>query len=432
MKNLRKSCLSLAVVGALGISANAMSLQESLTNGKVSGEIRSVTVMSSHTESSEGGPNNNANTSAIGLQLNYETADFNGFKAQVGFQTAHNLDLDDGDYTPTNGFSGEKEGRAAAEGSNLYLANISYATGNTNIKVGKQLISTTLMSGSNTFPLRDSFNGVSIVNKDIPKTEVKFFVIKDWYERYHAEVGNSRATHFSKPTYSLYVKNNSIDNLTLEGQYLAVTDEIGNPTDAPVMTTDKYSTYYGAFTYKLPISTPLSIGSFYAGAKYDNTNPAGGAITEGDAKMYGVKLGGKIFNTGFKLAYTKVGNEKDFIGNLGHVPNFFKYNGGQMNTDNFFAGMSSISAMVIPKLIPSVFTLFAYSRYSQTDEGIANGTRGHNMDGASEIQADLRYKFTGAFKGLSTRLQVSQIDFDDERVNDDKLTTARLYLNYKF
>lgn len=435
MRNLGKSCLALAAISALGITANATTLQEALTGGKIGGEIRSITVMSSYTDETEPGPYNNANSSAIALQLNYETADYKGFKGEVGFQTAHSLDLEDsasraGADVPT--FYNENESRVTQEGTNLYLANISYATGNTEVKVGRQTISTTLMSISNSNPLVDTFNGLSIVNKDIANTEIKFYVLKDWIERYSTTEGSDRITHWKKPTVSLYVKNNSIDNLTLEGQYLGVRDEVGNPTDAPVATNDSYKTYYGAFDYKLPVGIPLSIGSFYAVADYDSTASTGAPklLDKNDTNMYGVKIGGKIADTVYKIAYTKVGDDGDFIGNLGHVPNFFKYNGGQMFTDNFFAGVSSTSVMVIPKLIPGVFTLFAYSRYSQTDAGQANTSRGANMDGASEIQADLRYKFTKDFSG---RLQLAQVDYDSETAGvDDKMTVGKLYLTYKF
>jgi imipenem/basic amino acid-specific outer membrane pore len=440
MKNLRKTCLALAAISALGITANATSLAEALSGGKISGEIRSVTVMSSYTDETEAGPYNNANSSAIALQLNYETADYKGFKSEIGFQTGHSFDLEDSSAAAdAPNFYNERESRVTQEGSNLYLANISYATGNTEAKVGRQLISTPLMSFSNANPMVDTYNGLSIVNKDISNTEIKLYVLKDWIERYSANPsasddakGDDRITHWKKPTISLYVKNTSVENLTLEGQYLGVRDDEGNPNDAPVATNDSYRVYYGAFEYKLPVGMPLSVGSFYSVADYDSTLSTGAPklLDKNDTDMYGVKLGGKIGETVFKLAYTKVGDDGDFIGNLGHVPNLFKYNGGQMFTDNFFAGVSSTSLMVIPTLIPGVKTLFAVSKYSQTEAGKVNTSRGANMDGAIEVMADLNYNIT---KELSTRLQVAQIDFDSTTPGvDDKLTIGKLYLTYKF
>jgi hypothetical protein len=433
MKKLNKNYIALVAASAICMSANATTLQEALSGGKIKGEVRSFTVMSSYTDRTEVGPYNNAKSSAVALQLAYKTADYKGFSAEVGFQTSHNLGLENSNSKTADApkFYNENESRITQEGSNLYLGNLSYNTGKTEIKVGRQLISTTLMSYSNSNPLVDTFSGLSIVSKYIPDTEIKFYALKEWIERYSTK-DSSRITHWKKPTLSLYVKNTSIKNLTLEGQYLGVRDEVGNPTDAPVATNGPYKTYFGAFDYKLPVGMPLSIGSFYAVADYDSTVSTGAPklLDKNDTHMYGIKLGGKIGETAFKVAYTRVGDDGDYIGTLGHVPNFFKYNGGQMFTDNYYAGMSSTSLMLIPKLIPHVFTLFAYSRYSQTDKGIANTSRGANMDGASEIQADLRYKIT---KDFSTRLQIAHVDLDSPTPSQkDTLAIGKLSLIYKF
>lgn len=423
MKNLRKSCLALAAVSALGISANATSLQESLSGGKLSGEIRSFSIFANKTDTVESSLYNNTKASAIALQLNYETADFHGFKAQVGFQSGHDFHIGEDAGPPLGPNASEDEPRATAQGTNLYLANLSYTAGNTVAKFGRQLITTPLIVGSNVHPLRDSFYALSVVNKDLPQTEVEFYAIKEWYQRYTAEFGSSRATHFDDPVYSLHAKNKSIPGLTLEGQYMT-TDDAGPNGDAPINITGGYSTYFGSFDYKLPTSHFIIVGGLYAGATFDNN-------AEDDATMYGLKVGTKIGSTFVKLAYTSVDDDNDFPGALGHTPNFFKYNGGQMFTDNIYAGTDAVSLLVIPNFgIKGVKTLFSYASYSQSDTGKA--ISGHDMDGASELQADLRYEFSGAFKGLSARLQTAFIDYDDESVQEDELTVTRIYLNYKF
>ncbi len=435
MFNVKKVSLALAAVSALGISANAGSLVEALSGGKVSGEIRNMTVMASDVNSTLVGPYRNANSSAVALQLNYTTGDFYGFKANVGFQHARSLEIEQSGAEGTGApWNQEGEGRITQEGSMLYIANLQYNFAQTEVKVGRQGIVTPLIAVSNSNPLKDTFHALSVVSKDIGNTEIRAYVIKDWIERYNT-TNDARKTHFSDPTLSLYVKNTSIPNLTLEGQYLAVNDDIGNPLDAPRATNDSYSTYFVQGDYKLPVDMPLSIGAYYAGTDYDG-DVAIGATNEttnggkGETTLYGVKLGGKVFDTAFKIAYTKVSDDNSFLGALGHVPHFFKYNGGQMFTDNIYAGMTSTSLMVIPKIIPNVFTLFAFSSYSQSEKGqIVSGT---NMDGASEIQADLRYKFKGALDGLSARLQLAHVDLDLPANDDDTMDIAKLYLTYKF
>lgn len=405
------------------LQANEVTLADSLSNGKISGEFRSTTVLSSYTQAGEASINNNAKASSIGLQLNYESADFYGFNIGIGFQTAHDLDLQESDIT-SSGPKGEDEPRTTVSGSSLYVAYLGYTKDNTNIKIGKQRIVTPLITISNTFPLVDSFNGLSITNKDLPDTELRFYALKDWYQRYDAEGSSTGVTHFKDPLYSLYIKNKSIKDVTLEGQYMTTTNDAAT-NDSPISVSDGYSTYFASFDYKLPIDFPLSIGSFYSGASYDTAG-------EPDATFFGFKMGAPLPYLGYvKLAYTSVTDDNSFPGALGHTPNFFKYNGGQMFTDNYFAGLDAASILVIPKInINGLKTMFSYASYSQSAAGITKS--GHDMDGASELQADIRYSFGGAFKGLSTRLQLAYIDYDDNTVSDDKLTTSRIYLSYKF
>lgn len=419
---IQKIFLFVVVIINLQLLGNE-SLVDALTKGKFNGEIRSTTVLSSYTDASEASINNNARASSIGLQFNYETAQFYGFNVGLGFQTAQDLDLHEKEISQT-GPKGEDEPRATVSGTNMYIGYLGYTRGNTNVKVGKQIIMTPLMANSDTFPLRDSFNGLSITNKDIPQTEIRFYALKDWYERYHAEDGSSRVTHFKDPLYSLYIKNKSIKGLALEGQYMT-TDNKEATNDTPINVAGGYSTYFASFDYKLPISFPLSIGSFYSGADYDATG-------EDNATFYGFKIGAPLPYLGYvKLAFTTVTDDNSFPGALGHVPNFFKYNGGQMFTDNYFAGLDATSLLVIPNFgIKGVKTLFSYAKYSQSTEGI--NVSGHDLDGASELQADVRYSFDGALKGLSLRLQLAFIDYDDDTVDEDKLTTSRIYLSYKF
>ncbi|TLP36911.1 OprD family outer membrane porin [Arcobacter arenosus] len=432
---------TLSLMAILALNSQVMasdSLAEALTNGKVSGEVRLFTEMASNVDSTLVGPFRNANSSAVALQLNYSTGAYYGFKVNVGFQHGHSFDIENDSGAVSSGanaFATENDGRITQDGSMLYIANLQYNIAQTEFKVGRQGIVTPLIAVSNANPMKDTFEALSVVSKDLSNTEIRFYGIKKWIERYSA-TDETRKTNFDDPTLSLYVKNTSIPNLTLEGQYLAVRDDIGNPKNAPRATNDSYSTYFVQGDYKLPVDIPLSIGAYYAGTDYDGAVYIGATANDenarggkGETTLYGVKIGGKVFDTAFKLAYTKVSDDNSFLGALGHTPHFFKYNGGQMFTDNIYAGQSSISAMVIPKLIPGVFTLFAYSRYSQTDKGQV--VSGVDMDGASEIQADLRYKIT---KDLSARLQLAHVELDDSNAtgNDDTMNIAKLYLTYKF
>jgi imipenem/basic amino acid-specific outer membrane pore len=399
--------ISFITLITLGTYANATTLQEALVTGKTSGEIRSLTALASHTDATPRitTTTNNAKASGIALQLNYQTADFNGFKAETGFQVGHDFRIAD---------ANEDESRVTVTGTNLYLANISYAVNKTEVKVGRQLITTPLVAGSNVHPLRDSFQAISVVNEDIPDTIIKAYAINEWYTRNTAEFGNSSAVHFDRPSYSLYAKNNSVEGLSLEGQYLKVNlDDGQSNSDGPVLVMGAYSTYYGAFDYKLPTSLPLSFGAFKAGASFDDGSA--------DADFYGVKIGTKIANTAIKLAYTSVSEDNSFPGCFGHVPNLFKYNGGQMYTYNVYAGTDATSILLIPNFgVEGLQTLFSYASYT-------NSNSASIYDGASELQADIRYKLS---KDLTARWQGALISSNN--AGDDNWAVSRLYLNYKF
>ena len=423
IKDLPNIYFTLITFAFLGTSINADTLYEALSNANVNGEVRSMTILATESDAKESNILNNSKASAIALQLNYVTKDFYGFKGKIGFQTSHNLGInDESDPNPT---TGENEPRVTVEGTNMYLASISYSFANTTIKVGRQLISTPLIAGSNLHPLRDSFNALSIVNKDLTQTKITLYLIKEWYQRYTAEDGSSKATDFDKPLYSLHIKNSSIKDLKLEGQYF-ITKNKGSNKDLPIPVIDGYSMYLALFDYKLATSLPLSVGGLYSGATFDKKG-------EKDSSFYGVKVGTKISNIGVKLAYTLVSDDNDFPGTLGHIPNFFKYNGGQMYTENIFAGVSTTSILLVPNVsIAGVKILISYSKYAQTDKGISVTKSGFNLDGASELQFDLRYRFSGLLKGFSTRLQLAQLDYDNNTIADDKNSVGRFFLNYKF
>lgn len=417
---LRSNYLAIALA-TFSISASAQSLQEALVDGKVSGEIRSTYVNGTYTDAAISGINNNSNAGGLGLQLNYSTGDYNGFKVNLGIQGAYDLGIhDESNPNPTKG---EDEPRATVEGYNMHIANISYQSGNTSLKIGKQFIVSPLIMGSGSFPLRDSFNGLSIVNKDIEKTTLKFYAITDWYQRYHAEDGSSKIVEFKKPLYSLYVKNNSVENLTVDAQVLTTKNK-GSNADSPVITTDGYTTYVTRADYKLSTSHPLSIGLLYAGATFDKAG-------SDDAKMYGIKVKSKVANVGIKLAYTKIADDASYPGALGHAPNFFLYNGHQLVSDDLFAGTEVTSLTLYPKFdIANFSSNISFASFAQSDKGITNS--GKDIDGANEIQLDLRYKFTGAAKGLSTRFTTASINYDLPSGQDDNMILSRLYLNYKF
>lgn len=442
--------LSLAAVMVAGMASSmfaADTLEEAFKNGKVTGDLRFVYTAGSHSSAdTQTAPVNNVNVASVAAELRYVTDSFNGFKLGLGFQAAHDLDWHKNDYAGGANYqpNSEDDERNSVSATLLSEVYIQYNFLKSNIAIGRQKIKTPLIMTSSAFALEDSFDAAILTFNEIPDTMVKLMYIQDWQMRY-GEDARSTATqqdmHLEKGIYSVFFKNTSIKGLTLDGQYMT-TNEDKRFYDAPVFIgTGGYDQYYIQAEYKLPISHPLSFAVTYAGADYDSnvmTNPTGSAVALGgdEARLYGFKAATEVSGVKLNAAYTTMDDEANFPGTLGHVPDAVAYT--DMLTNNaIFAGVDAYSIEAIYGFgIPGFSAGLKYAHYDQSAKGISNA--GMNLDGADEINIDLKYAFTGALKGFHTRLWAGYGTYDNPTTNaantsnDDDFLYGRFYLHYKF
>ncbi|WP_060825047.1 hypothetical protein [Sulfurospirillum cavolei] len=189
---------------------------------------------------------------------------------------------------------------------------------------------------------------------------------------------------------------------------------------------------------KLPIDFPLSLAMTYAGAHYDTPSVAG----NDDATLYGFKVSTALSGVKFNLAYTTMDDEANFPGTFGHVPDTIAYT--DMLTNNaIFAGVDAYSIEALYGFgIAGFNSGLKFAHYTQSEKGYMNsgttgtiatsGRVGNRMylDDADEVNIDLTYAFSGALKGLSTRLWAGYGTYDVP--GEDSFTYARFYLSYKF
>tara|TARA_B100001063_G_scaffold108090_1_gene100802 strand:- start:122 stop:1201 length:1080 start_codon:yes stop_codon:yes gene_type:complete len=96
-------------------------INDSIKNGTITGD---VTLYAEKADKKGNNPDEGFTSGSIGL--GYETADFNGFKASIGFRGNHDFsEVEDGDYGET-------------DKSILHTANISYANDMANLTIGRQ------------------------------------------------------------------------------------------------------------------------------------------------------------------------------------------------------------------------------------------------------------------------------------------------------
>jgi len=284
---------SVVAAACLFTSMNAQSLEEAFANGKFKGEIRSYYFEEDYDTTGK------SSLLHMGGFLNYKTADFYGLSAGATFQVSSATSLDG-----VNKFASSED----ASGSVLSESFLEYTRSNSTLKVGRQFIGTPLLAGSGSRMIRQSFQGVTFTNTDISNTKV----VAAYVDRFQTRTdgagspgtftknfdtnANLGSTTLEDGAYTIYVKNNSVDNLTLEAQYL----------DA----VDAFSSTYLNGEYDLGTDLNLYTVGQYIGTSYDTTDKSGSIV--------GLRVGGKLNNLNFKVSVSENSSDGDVQSGLGY------------------------------------------------------------------------------------------------------------------
>ncbi len=387
MKKIKKLSLvaTLALISTQAFSADTLS--EAFAEGKVSGEIKSQYFQKEVSDKKVSIWTNGGN-------LSYETGSFYGFNAGVTFQAA-TVTADDLDDAPTAYNSDQNVSGAVA--SQVYLG---YATGNTSVKVGRQFISTPLVAGSGSRIFRESFEGVVLANTDLPNTTLVAAYVDKYQYRTDVASGGSDVKAVSgfeqvaDGAYTLYVKNNSVENLTLEAQYAQI-NEMSS-------TGDDVKAFYAAAAYNL---NPFTIEA----QTFQTDN---GEATDSDGKAYAVNLTANFDALSLGAAYSTIDDEGDVVAGLGNGADYLytwsDIYGGVYSADTDAYKLSAgyaVNSDLSLNLIYAAWKTGSDERKSETDY-IAN------------------YKFN---ENLSTKFVLATYDnIDTESYR------SRLYVSYKF
>ncbi|WNY97620.1 OprD family outer membrane porin [Sulfurospirillum sp. 'SP'] len=305
--------LSVAAAIVLGLSGSvyaADTLADAFKNGKVNGELKAwywdQTVDTA-------GASTNVNIINTAIELGYVTDSFYGLRMGVTFQ---------GNATPfaeadaKTGYKYEEW----ASGSTLSEAYLGYTIGKTDIKIGRQYINTPLIAGNYARIFKESFQGVSIVNNDLPDTTVFANYINKTQGRTSAVMGNEAgdAPTFEKRAlfagvvnatgvafdgaYGLGAINKSITNLTLTGQYVRAMDAAFTATAI-----DDVDLYYTEMNYTYPMNGfKLGFDANFRGSKTGSNLDA--------LNAEGHMLGGRIRVSelnGFGASFAATTNSKN-------------------------------------------------------------------------------------------------------------------------
>ncbi len=406
-----KKILGLSIITSLILSTStyADEISEAFNNLEVKGEVKLGFASSDFL-----GAAKTDDVTAVGGNLSVKTGSFYGLKAGVTFQAATILS-EDTRNNPTNAFSVNNTSYRTSffdtDGVSLSESYLEYTISNTTFKAGRQYIHTPIVNNamegkSSEAIVKDSFEAYVLTNTDIPNTTL----VAGYVDKFQAQNnGNNEFNDFADVedgAYTLYAKNTSIDNLTLQAQYLNI-----NGTTAATDT----DLFYLQADYQ---AGPHTLSAQYYASSVNNQ----------DGRMFGLRATGPLGlgKLGYLLGYSSSMDNTNAV-----------YTGaGAGATDSVFTALpvhdgevparadtdTLVGAIVMP-VGPTTIIPYAGKSMSKT----------HVLGDVTGIGAMFIYPIA---KNLVLKANYEHVDTENTLVPagvvNDTTNTARIYLSYKF
>lgn len=383
MKKITKLSLATAIA-ITGLSSSvyaAETISEAFTNGKVKGTVKSYYFA----QDFDGTGKEDSSIWVNGGSLNYITDSYRGIVLGSTFQTSHVATVDDDDS--------KTAGTLDASGSVLSEVYLEYTYDKTTFKGGRQFVATPLIFGSGSRLIRESFEAYLLSNTNIPDTKIVAGVVTKYQTRTDGagDVGNFEKIG-SDGIRTIYVKNTSIPNLTIQAQYADFVD-----TAVDIYADAKYN-----------------FGPVYIAAQVFNTNYD--TNTDEDSSLYGLKIGGKVSGLDLFAGYTTTDEDGNVHRGIGQAAySQFTTTTKTAGIDAFAAGADSWQVGAGYK-IGELKTKLRYTNFDLEAEDA-------DLD---ETTLNLEYKIT---KALTAQVDYSILDYED---NDRDATDLRTRLIYSF
>jgi len=400
MKLAKLSLAAIVVAGLASSSFAADTLADAFKNGKVSGELRAYyfdrdtdVPKSDTTWDRKKGDSNIIN---MGVILNYVTDSFYGFKVGGTFQSNYAPFADDEAKAL---FYNDMYGSGAVL-SEMYLQ---YTVGKTTAKVGRQFISTPLISGSGSRMIKQSFEGALISNTDLPNTTLAAGYVGKWQNRTSPDTANKKSDvgEFDKfnddGAYTLLAINKSIPGLTITGQWEQAVDVV--------------DIYYVELAYagKMNDFSYGLAGQYIVTDEEDSTDKG---------NLYGIKASLGIGAFKMYAAYAEVDDDAqakvDFIGGADPI-----YTANVIHSGEYSAGSKGYAIDANYEVVKGAKV---GARYSDINMKAANSDY-------DVLDLYANYAFEGSLKGFGLEVQYETKDKDATTGSSNEL---RFRANYKF
>ncbi|MDD2384829.1 MAG: porin [Sulfurospirillaceae bacterium] len=396
MKLAKLSLAAIVVAGLVSSSFAADTLADAFKNGKVTGEIKAF-----YFDRDNGTGAENASIFVTGLMLNYVTDSLNGFKVGATMQSSN------APFASTEAKSVFKTDMYGP-GAVLSEAYLEYTIAKTTAKVGRQFISSPLVSNSGSRVIKGSFEGATLINTDLPNTTLGFIYVDKWQARTNnglvpktlgeiadfKQIGDGGA-------YSLYVINKSIPGTMLSAAWVGVENSNYATTDGDMDLFRLEATYNGK----------ASNFSYNLGGQYFVTEYSG---TSKDSNGFALKAGVGVSNIDAYVAYSKISDDGKVKYGVGYGADSL-YTQSPIISDNYGAGTEAYAVDIAYNFNADAKIGIDYT----TTEDVANKKLSYSAVYGS-------YKFGGALKGLGVLVQY------EEEGKDGDAKELRFKANYKF
>jgi hypothetical protein len=405
-KFAKTSLITASLIAGMATSLSAAdSISEAFSNGKLQGSLKSYY----YAQTFDGAGKNDSSIWANGGHLNYVTDSYNGLVLGATFQFSSVAHKDDKDA--------KTEGSMDAQGAVLSESYLQYTLNNTTFKGGRQFVTTPLLAGSGSRLIKESFEAYLLANTDLPDTTIVAGIVTKYQTRTDKSTyaDNAAAVNFQSDgtgepgnfndikndgLKTLYIKNTSINGLTIQGQYAQVNDVL-----SAIYTDAKYS--FGG-----------SLKPYLAAQYYDtNYNNATGLK---DNSLYGLKAGINISGLDLFAGYTSSdgvsGDAKVFRGIGQGAYTHYTATTKTAGANAFNAGTDAWQVGTGYKFEDWKAKL----RYTSFDNPAINS----DLD---ETTLNFEYKFGGEFKNLKAQVDFSVLDYENNTKDATDLRTRLIY-----
>jgi len=175
MSNLKKTVLLSVIASSMIMAGGSIAPVEPVVEapvpvveesmGTVSGQFRAFYIDRTYSGILE----NNRNALAVGGWIGYDTAEWNGLSAGAKFYAVEGISIHDGTLTSSN-YDPSLYGDDFSDYGFIGEAYLNYKMGNTNLKVGRQKLSTPLAGADDARMLPSLFEAAVLSNTDISDT----------------------------------------------------------------------------------------------------------------------------------------------------------------------------------------------------------------------------------------------------------------------